>query len=265
MCIRDSLGGVPHRLGHQHRVLSPGHRGGEHHRGAAQLHRQRDVGGGAGARVQDDRDARALHDQLEVVRVADAEAGADRRAQRHDRGAADVLQLAGQHRVVVGVRQHREAVVDQGLGGVQQLDRVRQEGPFVGDHLQLHPVGAECLAGQPGGQHGLAGGEAAGRVGEHADAVAGQHVQDGALGGGVDPAHRDGGQLGAGGEQRALQDLQARRAAGAHDQPGGEARPGDGQQVVSHLSLPARRSGSRSGRPPTAGCRTTNCAAPRPR
>ena len=48
---------------------------------------------------------------------------------------------------------------------------------------------------------------------------------------GVDAAHRDGRQLGAGGDQRPLQDLQAGRAAGAHDQPGGDRAAGDDQHV----------------------------------
>jgi hypothetical protein len=97
-----------------------------------------------------------LGDQLEVVRVADAEPGPDRRAERHDRRAPDVLQLPRQHRVVVRVRQHREAVVDQGLGGVEQLDRVGQQGALVGDDLQLDQVRPERLPRQPGRQHGLA-------------------------------------------------------------------------------------------------------------
>ena len=98
-----------------------------------------------------------LDDHLDVVRVADAQPGADRRAQRHHRRAAHLLQLAGQHRVVVGVGQHGEPVVDQLLGRVQQLDRVGQQGALVGDHLELDQVGLQRLAGQPGGQHRLGG------------------------------------------------------------------------------------------------------------
>ena len=81
---------------------------------------------------------------------------------------------AGQHRIVVGVRQHHEAVGDQLLGRVEQLDRVGQQGALVGDHLELDPVGLQRLAGQLGGQHGLAGGEAAGGVGQHPRCRAGR-------------------------------------------------------------------------------------------
>ena len=68
-----------------------------------------------------------LADQRDVVRVADAQAAADRRAERHHGGAADVGQAAGDDRVVVGVGQHGEAVGHEPLGRVEQLDRVGQQ------------------------------------------------------------------------------------------------------------------------------------------
>ena len=129
----------------------------------------RRVAGRADAGVQDDRHPGRLDDQLDVVRVADAQARADRRAQRHHRRAARLLQPAGQHRVVGGVGQHREPVGDQLLGRGQQLERVGQQGPLVGDDLELDPVGAQRLAGQPGHQDRLGRGEAARGVGQHPD------------------------------------------------------------------------------------------------
>ena len=53
----------------------------------------------------------------QVVRVADPRARADRRAERHHRGAADVLEPAREDRVVVRVREDDEAVGDELLGG----------------------------------------------------------------------------------------------------------------------------------------------------
>ena len=93
-------------------------------------------------------------------------AGADRRAERHHRGAAGLLEPAGEDRVVVGVGQDREAVGDQRLGGVEQLDRVGQQRAVVADHLELDPVGLERLAGELRGADGVARGVAAGRVGQ---------------------------------------------------------------------------------------------------
>ena len=90
-------------------------------------------------------------------------------------------QAAGEHRVVVGVGQHHEAVVDQLLGRVDQLDRVGQQRALVGDDLELDPVGLERLAGELGGEHRVAGGEAAGRVGQRAHADPLQHVEHRAL------------------------------------------------------------------------------------
>ena len=112
-----------------------------------------------------------LDDEREVVRVADAHARADRRAERHHRRAADVLQAAGEDRVVVGVGQHDEAVVDELLGGEQQLGRVGQQRALVADDLELDPVGLERLARQPRGDDGVARREAAGGVGQQLDAA----------------------------------------------------------------------------------------------
>ena len=71
--------------------------------------------------VEDHRHARVRStDEREVVRVADAHAAADRRAERHRGGAARVLEAPGQDRVVIRVRQHDELLVDELLGGGQQ-------------------------------------------------------------------------------------------------------------------------------------------------
>ena len=144
----------------------------------AELHRQRGVGGGADARVEDHGHAGALADQAQVVGVQQAHAGADRRAERHHRGAADVLQPAREDRVVVGVREHDEAVVDELLGGLEQRRRVGQQRALVADHLELDPVGLERLAGELRGEHRVARREAAGGVGQQPDAGAVEHVDD---------------------------------------------------------------------------------------
>ena len=91
---------------------------------------------------------RALADQAQVVRVQQAHAGADRRAERHHRGAADVLQPAGEDRVVVRVGEDGEALVDELLGRLEQRGRVGQQRALVADHLELDPVGLERLAGE---------------------------------------------------------------------------------------------------------------------
>ena len=147
--------------------------------------------------------AAALDDQLEVVRVADAEPRADRRAERHDRRAArrpPACRASTGSSLVYGstVKPSSTSV----SAASSSLDRVGQQGPLVGDDLQLDPVGAERLAGQPGGQHGLARGEAARRVRQHPDAAPAQHVEHRAAGARVEPPHRDRGQLGAGRDQR---------------------------------------------------------------
>ena len=53
----------------------------------------------------------ASRSKRDVVRVAQPEAAADGRAERHHGGAPDLLEPAGEHRVVGRVRQHDEAVL----------------------------------------------------------------------------------------------------------------------------------------------------------
>ena len=83
------------------------------------------------------------------------------------------------------------------LGGVEQFDRVGQQGDLVGDDLELDPVRLQRLAGELGGQHGVGAGVAAGGVGQHARSGAGRARRAPTRVRRVDPAHRDRGQLGA--------------------------------------------------------------------
>ena len=157
------------------------------------------------------------------MRVADPQAAADGRPQRHDGGAAHLLEAEGQHRIVGGVGQDDEAVVGQLLGRRQQLDRVGQQGPVVADHLELDPVGAEGLPGQLGREHGLAGGGAAGGVGQHPHPELVEQVEQRAPARGIDPAHGHGGHGGARRDQGLAQRRQAGHPAGAQQQPRGQA------------------------------------------
>ena len=111
-----------------------------------------------------------LDDHRDVVRVPDAEPGPDRRAERHDGGAAGLFEAQREHRVVVGVGQHGEPVGDEQLRRFEQLDRVGQQRDVVGDDLELDQVGVQGLAGQPGREQRLGGGVAAGRVRDEGDA-----------------------------------------------------------------------------------------------
>ena len=153
-----------------------------------------------------------------VVGVADPHAGADRRAERHHRGAARLLEPPREDRIVVRVGQDREAVVDQGLGRLDQLDRIREEGAVVADHLELHPVGLERLPGELRRPDRVPGRVAAGRVGEREQAEATDQVQHRPLRLGIDPPERHRDDLGARGDQGLLHLLERAEAAGADDQ-----------------------------------------------
>ncbi|KAG1182027.1 hypothetical protein G6F35_015721 [Rhizopus arrhizus] len=116
--------------------------------------------------------------EAQVVLVLDAQARADRRGQRHHRGAADLFQALGQDRVVGGVDHHLEAILDQLFGGLEGLYHVRVQRLLVAEHFQLGQVVAvQQLTGQAAGAHGVLGGVAASGVGQDGVTVRRQHVQ----------------------------------------------------------------------------------------
>ena len=143
--------GQLHRRRHRDRILGAGNRRVHQHAVGAQLHGHGGIRGRADAGVDDDRHAGEFADDADVVRVLNAEAGADRRAERHHRGRARVLQLPAGNRVVVGVRQHHEPFPDQHLRRFEQRFVVGEERPLVADHLELHPVRQPRLASEPRG------------------------------------------------------------------------------------------------------------------
>ena len=98
-------------------------------------------------------------------------AGADRRAERHHGRAAGLFEVLREHRVGVDVRQHDEAFGDERLGGLERGDRVGQQVLRVGDHLELHPVGAGDRAAEPGREQRFLDGLAAGGVRQHGVAL----------------------------------------------------------------------------------------------
>ena len=85
---------------------------------------------------------------------------------------AGLFESAGDDRVVGRVAQHLKAVGDEPLGRFQRGDRIGQQRALVGEHFELHPIGAgvfeaeQNLAAQAGDADRVIGVEAAGRVGQ---------------------------------------------------------------------------------------------------
>ena len=102
---------------------------------------------------------------------------------------------------------------------IEELDRVGVESAVVADHLELDPIGAEGLAGEPRGANRVACSEAPGGVRQGLEAEPVEDIEDRALGVGVDPPQRDGDDLGPGGDQRRLHLLQRAEPARPGDQP----------------------------------------------
>ena len=165
----------------------------------AQLHGDGRVGRGADTGIHDDRHPGLRLDDPEVVRVLDAEAGADRRAQRHHRGGARVLELAAHDGIVVGVRQDDEPFVDQDPRGFEQRFVVGEQRLLVADHFQLDPVRQARLAPQPRRANRVVRGVARGGVRQDEVPLGIDVVEQRFLAavGEVDAPHRDGDHLGA--------------------------------------------------------------------
>ena len=121
----------------------------------AEFHRNCRVRGGADARIDDHRNGRAFLDDANRIRIADAQPAADRRGERHDRRAADLFELLARDRIVADIRQHRKAVVDELLGGVERLARVGMKRLCVADHLELDRIGLEQFSRELRGKHRL--------------------------------------------------------------------------------------------------------------
>src|SRR3546814_20115424 len=80
-----------------------------------QLHRPRRLRGGADPGSDEHRQARTLDDQPDRDAILDAEPRAVRRAQRHDRDRARILQPLRRDRIVDAIDHRLEAFVRQNL------------------------------------------------------------------------------------------------------------------------------------------------------
>src|SRR5579875_65711 len=238
--------GASHGPGHGHRILGPRDGRGHQDGVAAQLHGQGCIRGGAYARIEHHGHPGLLHDQGNVVGVADPQAAPDGGPEGHDGSATRLLQPPGHDRVVVGVGKDLEAVVHQLLSRVHQLDRVGQEGALVAYYLQLDPVRGQGLSCQLRSEDRVACGEATCCVGKHPDPEAAQDVQYRSSGQGVDPAEGDSGQGRPRGLEGKVELVQAGHSARPHDQAGAQEPARDLERILDldlHLGLRRRGPG----------------------
>ena len=133
--------------------------------------------------------------------------------------------------IVGRVGQHDEAVVDELLGGAQQLGGIGQQRVLVADDLELDPVGREGLARELGGEDGIARGVAAGGVRQQLDTRRREDVEQRATSGRVDAPQGDGHELAAAGLDRRGHQLQRGEAAGAEQQTRAQRTPGDDEPL----------------------------------
>src|SRR5262249_45003852 len=106
--------------------------------------------------------------------VADAEPGADRRAERHHGRSSDIGELAADHRILGAIGQHHEPLRNQRLGGPNELRGIGIEQLAIADHLDLQPVRLQSHARELGGEDRILSGLAARGVGQEMDVLGDQ-------------------------------------------------------------------------------------------
>lgn len=215
----------------------------------AQFHRHGGVGGRAHAGIDQDGNLRLLDNGEDVVRVADAQPGADRRSQGHHRHAAHFLQPFGDDGIVVGVDHHLEAVADQGLCRFQGGCDVREQGLFVTQYLQFDQVVAtQQFPRQTAGSNRVGGGVAAGGIGQNGIPIWWDDIQKiGFVGvlADVGAANGHGDDLGPAGLDGAAGFLHVFVFARAYQQARVVVDTGDGQGIVWGRGQGFSRSGHR--------------------
>ena len=192
------------------------------------------------------------------MRIGDAAARADRRAERHHGRRAGVRELAARNRIVIAIGQHHEAATHQRLGGAQQFLDIRVEQFAVADHLELDPVGLERLAGELRREDRILRGVAAGRVRQQMHPAFEQLAEALVVARETDAAHRRGCHLSAARRERIEHHLAVGITCRPEKQAGSEGSVGDRQRIqrlghllarLSRLIRLGGRARSRSRRP----------------
>ena len=86
---------------------------------------------------------RAFFDDRNRIAIADAEAAADRRAERHNGRTAHVLEAFTRGRIVDDVGQHGEAVAHEFGRGRNRLRRIGIQRVEIADHFEFDETRAE--------------------------------------------------------------------------------------------------------------------------
>ena len=100
------------------------------------------------------------------------------------------------------------------------------------NNLNLHPGGAQRLAGEHRGHHRVGCGAASGGIGQRRNIELLQKRKNGGACGVT--AHGNGRHFGAGRNQRLLEQVHAGCASGAHDKAGVESAVADGEWCEAH-------------------------------
>ena len=98
-----------------------------------------------------------------------AEAGPDRRCQRHDRNRAQILQPLRHQRIVVAVNHDLKAVIREHLRRAQGLDHIGIKSFLFAQHFKFHEAPAAGLARKAQGADRIFPREAASGVGQIGD------------------------------------------------------------------------------------------------
>src|SRR5260370_10941674 len=223
MRVAAGDGGVAHGLGHENGVLRLGNRGIHQDAVRAEFHGFRSVGGGANSRMNDKGSVgNAFAEDAQVGSVLNAEAGTDRRSQRHDGRSTGVDKLPSGDEIIVRVGQDYEVFLDEHAGSLDELLGIREKRLLVANHFELHPVGQPNLTSEPRSANGFISGVAAGSVGQNKDFFAIDEIEQRFLRAvsKIDAAHSYSDHVGPGSSMSASHFRKAAIFPSAHNEPG---------------------------------------------
>ena len=233
--------------GHRRGVERPVDARGAQHPVAAELHRERGVRRRADPRVEQDGDLEGLGDHGDGVGVADPEARADRRAERHDRRAARLRRAAGTRRGRPARRPRRRTPRSTSVAAARTVSiasgRSVRSSPITSS---LTHVVSNASRASRASRDGLCGGPTARGVRQYADRQLLRAASTPSRPSRVDAAQRDGRDLGPRGDERLAEQVQRGHRAGARARGGSAARRR--RRRGGPAPAPSVPSGTRGGR-----------------
>ncbi len=159
--------GFPHGAGHAHRILGLGDGRVHEDALASEFHRLCGVRSRSHSRVDENRDARLMQNEFDIVGIENPQSGSDGRRERHDRPGTGIGETPGQNRIVRRIDEHEESFLGECFRGPECLESVGIERSAITYDLKLDQGSpSQQFASLPGRADRFWGSPATRRVGQ---------------------------------------------------------------------------------------------------